>query len=232
MKIGYILFTLVVLAVFAGCIHSSKTQASGVAENKKKIIEAKSIQKSFEDAYSELKVAIDEGNQKAAQKSYKSLLEAYNLAKEKAGKTHMKFMVNENNLSLLNNQINRGDFKDANKTISGIAGSCGVTVCHQRTGGSMVNLEYEYGVIQKAVQAGDLATARKHFPAFKKYFYESKKLTSKFLPELTKERMKDEYVDNLEAALKANNTEAAQKAVNVISKNTCSLAGCHAIFLS
>ncbi len=231
MKLKYILVLFFLMFVFSGCAQKEEAE-HGISEEKKEIIEAKEIQKNFEEAYSELKDAIENKDREAAEKSYINLVKVYNRAKEKAGEAHLRFMVSEDNLNLLKKQIDNGDFNGAEKTISGIAGSCGVTVCHQRSGGAMANLEHEYGVIKKALKAGDIETAKEHFPDFKRYFYEGKELTSKFLPELTEERMKDEYVDNLEAALEANDTEAAQEAIQVISENTCSLKGCHTIFFS
>lgn len=227
MKVGYILVALVVLSALAGCTQSEKVEE---VEEKKEIAEAKEIQKNFKEAYSELKEAIEREDPKAAKESYRDLLKVYERAKEKAGEAHLKFLVGDNRLSLLKEQIDKSDFTGARDTLSGIAGSCGVSVCHQRSGGAMANLEYEYGEIKKALKEGDLEKAKQHFPEFKRYFYESKELTKKFLPELTEERMKDEYVENLEKALQANDLEGAQEAITVISENTCSLKGCHTIF--
>ncbi len=229
MKVVYILAALVVLSALAGCTQSEKVEE---VQEKKEIAEAKEIQKNFEEAYSELKAALDREDPKAARESYRDLLNVYERAKEKAGEAHLKFLVGDERLSTLKEQIDRGDFAGARNTLSGIAGSCGVSVCHQRSGGAMANLEYEYGEIKKALREGDLEKAKKHFPEFKRYFYESRELTKKFLPELTEERMKDEYVENLEKALEANDLEGAQKAMKVISENTCSLKGCHTIFFS
>ncbi|WP_456474744.1 hypothetical protein [Candidatus Pyrohabitans sp.] len=227
MKAGYILLALVVLSLLTGCIQREKAEE---VEKKKEIAEAKEIQTNFEEAYSELKLAIENEDPQAAKEKYNELLRVYEEAKEKAGEQHLRFMVGDDRLAMLKEQIDRGDFTGANDTLSGVAGSCGVSVCHQRSGGAMANLEYEYGVIKKALREGDLERAKQHFPEFKRNFYESRELTEKFLPELTEERMRDEYVENLERALEANDLEAAQKAMKVISENTCSLKGCHAIF--
>ncbi len=230
MKKVYLVLALLVLFFSFGCAQKTPAQKKQEVVEEKRIEEAKKIQKSFEEAYASLKSALEAGDAKAAQESLEALKEAYNRAKEKAGEAHLKFIVGEDRLQKVEQEIKNGDFESARETLKGIAGSCGVSVCHQRSGGAMANLEYEYGVIKKALNEGDIETAKEHFPAFKKYFYESKNLTAKFLPELTKERMKDEYVQNLEAALNANDTEKAREAIQVISENTCSLRGCHTIF--
>ena len=229
MKAGYILLALVALSLLAGCVQREKAEE---VEKKKEIAEAKEIQKNFEETYTELKEAIEREDPEAAKRKYNELLRVYEEAKEKAGEQHLRFMVGDDRLVMLKEQIDRGDFIGARDTLSGVAGSCGVSVCHQRSGGAMANLEYEYGEIKKALREGDLERAKQHFPEFKRYFYESRELTKKFLPELTEERMKDEYVENLERALEANDLEAAQKAMKVVSENTCSLKGCHAIFFT
>lgn len=232
-RMVYVVLAVLILFFSFGCAQKAPAEKE-IAEKKiaeeEKIEEAKKIQKSFEEAYASLKSALEAGDAKAVQESLEALKEAYNRAKEKAGEAHLQFIVGEENLQALEQEIKRGDFESAKQTLKGIGGSCGLSVCHQRSGGAMANLEYEYGVIKKALNKGDLATAKQHLPEFKRYFYESKNLTAQFLPELTKERMKDEYVQNLEAALNANDTEKAREAMQVISENTCSLKGCHTIF--
>lgn len=233
-----IFIALVALLILGGCTQSGtrggeENDSNPLPEEKKeRITEAKKIQADFEEAYISLHKDIRARDQKSAQKDYGELVGAYERAKEKAGEAHLQFMVEEENLNRLGEEVSSGEFGEANETLSTIAGSCGVSVCHQRSGGSMANLEYEYSEIKGAIGEGDLDTAREHLPEFKKYFNQSKQKTSKFLPRLTEEKMKDEYVNNLEEALQANNTEGARKAIKVISEKTCSLEGCHAIFLS
>ena len=222
-----VLFVLMLLLLFQGC--AQKTEQS--VPEKEKIVEAKEIQSSFEEEYSALKKAIEQGDLKTARERYSALLAVYQRAIEKAGKQHLQFMVAEDELQRLGEHIERGDLGAANRSLARIGGSCGVAVCHQRTGGAMASLEYEYGEIKKALREGDLEKARKHFPEFKRYFYESREMTAKFLPEMTEERMRPEYVENLENALNQGDLERAREAMKVISENTCSLSGCHSIFL-
>ncbi|NOZ58451.1 MAG: hypothetical protein GXO66_02575, partial [Euryarchaeota archaeon] len=63
-------------------------------------------------------------------------------------------------------------------------------------------------------------------------FFESREMTAKFLPEMTEQRMRPEYVENLERALEKGDLNASREAMRVISENTCSLSGCHSIFFS
>jgi hypothetical protein len=222
------LIPLLLVGMFlSGCAQP----AEEVKPEKERIIEAKEIQSSFEEEYSALKQAIAAGDAKSAEEHYKALLQVYEKAKEKAGEQHLRFMVAEEDLTMLGKHLHARDFTKAEQVISNIAGSCGVSVCHQRSGGAMANLEYEYSEIKKALREGDIEKAKRHFPEFKRYYFESKQMVAKFLPELTEERMKEEYVVNLEEALAANDTARAQEAINVISANTCSLKGCHSIFL-
>ena len=227
MRLQRLIPILLILALLSAC-----AQPAEVAKPKEeRIKEAKEIQSSFEEAYAALKQAITARDAEAAKERYSTLLKVYERAKKKAGEQHLKFMVAEDDLRRLGSYIEAGDFASAEKVMSNIAGSCGVSVCHKRTGGAMVNLEYEYSEIKEALQEGDIEKAKQHFPNFKKYYFESKQQMVKFLPELTQERMKDEYVYNLERALEANDLEAARQAIKVISENTCSLSGCHSIFL-
>jgi hypothetical protein len=218
---------LLVGMLFSGCAQ----QAEEVKPEKERIIEAKEIQSSFEEEYSALKQAILAKDARAAEEHYSALLQVYERAKKKAGEQHLRFMVAEDDLEKLGRHIQARDFTSAEQVISNIAGSCGVSVCHERSGGAMVNLEYEYSEIKKALREGDIEKAKQHFPEFKRYYFESKQQVVKFLPELTQERMKDEYVENLEKALQTNDLNAARDAIKVISENTCSLKGCHSIFL-
>ncbi len=220
-------FLLVVLLAITGCAQEEKVKA-----REERMAEATEIQKSFEEAYEELKFAILAGDTQAAREAYIALRGVYARAREKAGEQHLQFMVAEDELQRLGEHIERGDLGAANRSLARIGGSCGVAVCHQRTGGAMASLEYEYGEIKKALREGDLEKARKHFPEFKRYFYESREMTAKFLPEMTEERMRPEYVENLENALNQGDLERAREAMKVISENTCSLSGCHTIFFT
>ena len=223
---------LVPLLLLALVLLSACARPAEKAEpEKQRIIEAKEIQSSFEEEYAALKQAILARDAKAAEEHYSALLKVYERAKKKAGEQHLRFMVAEDDLNKLGSYIRARDFANAEGVISSIAGSCGVSVCHQRSGGAMANLEYEYSEIKEALREGDIERAKQHFPAFKRYYFESKRRMNRFLPELTQERMRDEYVDNLERALQAEDLEAARQAMKVISENTCSLKGCHSIFL-
>ncbi|NOZ58333.1 MAG: hypothetical protein GXO66_01950, partial [Euryarchaeota archaeon] len=182
--------------LLAGC--TTGQEKENPASEMEKIVEAKEIQSSFEEEYSALRQAIAEGDVEAARRHYSALVAVYERAREKAGEQHLQFMVAEEDLRRLGEQIERGDLAQANRSLSSIAGSCGIAVCHQRTGGAMANLEYEYSEIKKALREGDLERARKHFPEFKRYFFESREMTAKFLPEMTEQRMRPEYVENLE----------------------------------
>ena len=222
------LIPMLLVGIFlSGCAQP----AEEAKPEKERIIEAKEIQSSFEEEYSALKEAILAGDAHAAEEHYTALLKVYEREKKKAGEQHLRFMVAEDDLQRLGSYIEAQDFIGAEQVISNIAGSCGVSVCHERSGGAMANLEYEYSEIKNALREGDIEKAKKHFPEFKRYYFESKQQVAKFLPELTEERMKDEYVENLEKALEANDLEAAREAIGVISENTCSLKGCHSIFL-
>ena len=227
MRLQRLIPILLALVLLSACAQP----AEKAKPKEERIKEAKEIQSSFEEAYAALKQAITARDAEAAKERYSTLLKVYERAKKKAGEQHLKFMVAEDDLRRLGSYIEAGDFASAEKVMSNIAGSCGVSVCHKRTGGAMVNLEYEYSEIKEALQEGDIEKAKQHFPNFKKYYFESKQQMVKFLPELTQERMKDEYVYNLERALEANDLEAARQAIKVISENTCSLSGCHSIFL-
>jgi len=227
MRLQRLIPILLALALLSACAKP----AEEAKPKEERIKEAKEIQSNFEEAYAALKQAITARDAEAAKEHYSTLLKVYERAKKKAGEQHLKFMVAEDDLRKLGSYIEAGDFASAERVMSNIAGSCGVSVCHKRTGGAMVNLEYEYSEIKEALQEGDIEKAKQHFPNFKKYYFESKQQMVKFLPELTQERMKDEYVYNLERALEANDLEAARQAIKVISENTCSLSGCHSIFL-
>lgn len=227
MNISRLVPLLLLGVLISGCVQ----QAEETVPEKERIIEAREIQSIFEEEYSALKQAIAEGDAEAAKEHYSALLKVYEEAKEKAGEQHLRFMVAEDDMARLGEQLNAQDFAGAEQVISNIAGSCGVSVCHQRSGGAMMYMEYEYSEIKGALREGDIEKAKEHFPEFRRYFFESKEAMGKFLPELTEERMKEEYIENLERALEANDTPRAQEAINVISENTCALNGCHSIFL-
>ncbi|WP_456473767.1 hypothetical protein [Candidatus Pyrohabitans sp.] len=227
MNISRLVLLLLLGVLISGCVQ----QGEKTEPEKERIIEAREIQSSFEDEYAALKQAIAEGDAEAAKEHYSALLRVYERAKEKAGEQHLRFMVPESDMRRLGEQLNAQDFAGAELVLSNIAGSCGVSVCHQRSGGAMMYMEYEYSEIKGALRKGDIEKAKEHFPEFKRYFFESKEAMVKFLPELTEERMREEYIENLEKALEANDTAHAQEAIKVISENTCALNGCHSIFL-
>ncbi len=222
-----LLITLMVLT--AACLGVRKEPET----LEEKVRQAKQIQEEYEDAYAALQQAIAAGDAEAAKRSYSELLSAYRKAVERAGKRHMDFFVREDELTALGSQVSAGELQAANATLAGITGSCGVSVCHMRTGGAMANLEYEYSRLKDALEQGNLSAARERFPSFRRYFYESREATARFLPELTEEQMKEEYVLDLEDALEEGNLTAAREAMQVISERTCSLTnGCHAMLLS
>ncbi|NOZ82761.1 MAG: hypothetical protein GXN98_02940 [Euryarchaeota archaeon] len=229
MKFPAPVLLLLAVTLILGCTIGKK-EPETIQE---KVRQAKEIQEEYEDAYAALQRAIAEGDAEEAKRSYSELLSAYRKAVEKAGKRHMDFFVDEGALRTLGAQVDSGKLEAANATLSSITSSCGVSVCHMRTGGAMANLEYEYSRLKDALDEGNMSAARERFPAFKRYFYESREATEKFLPELTRERMKEEYVTALENALEQDNLTAAREAMQVISERTCSLNnGCHAMLLT
>ncbi|NOZ59817.1 MAG: hypothetical protein GXO66_09645, partial [Euryarchaeota archaeon] len=96
MKAAYSILLLVLLALTAGCAQEEK-----VEPEKERIVEAKEIQKSFEEAYEELRRAIEAGDAQRAEEAYRDLKATYLRAREKAGEQHLQFMVAEEDLRRL-----------------------------------------------------------------------------------------------------------------------------------
>jgi len=224
-----VLLLLLTVTLLLGCT-SGKKKPESIQE---KVRVAKEIQEEYEDAYSALASAIARGDVEAAKRSYSELVSAYRKAVDRAGKRHMDFFVDEGKLRSLGEQLSAGELEAANATLSQITGSCGVSVCHMRTGGAMANLEYEYSRLKDALEEGNMSEARERFPVFRRYFYESREATRQFLPGLTEEAMREEYIVELEKALEQDNLSAAREAMQVISERTCSINnGCHAMLLT
>jgi hypothetical protein len=222
-----LLFILLLLIPLSGCLGQQDQNTETPRLEK-----AKTIQSNFEDEYLLLNQAIMEEDLKAAKEHYDNLYGVYQEAKETASEGHMGFVVKEESLTVLKRQIEANDFRGANGTLSSIPKGCGVSVCHARSGGKMVDLEREYSIIKNSLDMGDMETAKEHYPAFERNFYESKEYVSGFLPKLSEERMKEEYVTELKDSLDSGDLNRSRDAIYVISNKTCSLSGCHKIFLT
>ncbi len=186
----------------------------------------------YNKAYKKLELALASGDVEMARRSFDAFYISYIEMRKKAGEEHIKIVVPPERLKALNESIAKGDLDSAKEQLSNIGNTCGVELCHSKSGSAMYDFATSYYAIKRALNKGDFQEAIKHLPEFRQDFYRMREQMLPVMPEITRKTMREEYINELEDNLKKKDISRINQTFEKITREMCSTTGCHSIITS
>ncbi len=210
-----------------------KSENTGEPLNEEKEVEEKTkIQVKYIKAYENLVYAIDSGDINKSIKALEEFKKVIRDVEKEINRDHVEIIVPSSVIVSLERSIKRGDLKKAREDVKNIGSTCGVDLCHSQAGMLMFRFASMYYDIKRDIERGNLESAERKIPEFRKRFKEFKSAMMTVMPLETKIRMREEYIDNLERAIKDRNVTEAKNKIKEIGENMCAVKGCHSVLLT